>query len=443
MALPLQGLSNNALILGSDSYVLVGHPTAPNFHYVSETKKSYVYRLQRVADQTYWALKIPKRAYPDEHLAQRVSLTGCLRDLPGLRVLDRTIVKHALLERYGPTLLMPWIMGPTWGDLLSRRFPGDGAPASWVPDVKMSLQLCVALLCRLAQFEARSFSHGDVASGNLIVELDCWETRPGMEFIDVESGFLPGTRDLPPTGLAGRGEVKHTGTPGYQMGGGRNLWGPLADRFSACVMCAEMLLVSDPTLSSGTADGLFFPDPQGPAAAEMRLCLGRAGVFAPRLVRLLQRGFDAADLFGCPPLIDLNDAARSDLQAWANRSPGPVRSWEPLLTADAAAPGVLSDGLRVTWEPLTRPRGWPEAAPPRMSDTSPRGPTTAPVEQSTASARLQNPSGRPPMLVGRWSSLVSMPPIRQALISGALVGLGFGAAVVAIVVLALEFWIGK
>jgi tetratricopeptide (TPR) repeat protein len=140
--------------------------------------------------------------------------------------------RHANLLRQHPDLtyavLMPWVEGPTWMEVLMEKRP--------LPP-EQSLSLARSLARILAGMEQRRLAHCDISGPNLLLpalvpaEREEWE--PSVELVDVEQLYGPG--------LA-RPELTPGGSPGYaHKTAPDGMWGSTADRFSGAVLLGEML----------------------------------------------------------------------------------------------------------------------------------------------------------------------------------------------------------
>ncbi|MGC8947700.1 MAG: hypothetical protein ACP5N6_16330, partial [Anaerolineae bacterium] len=166
--------------------------------------------------------------------------------LPGLAACRRTVLtpsRHADLLRQHPDLtyavLMPWIEGPTWQEVLLDRRPLSP---------EQSLALARGLAETLVRMEEQGVAHCDLSAPNVMLPALTptplppspspaerergrgWPEGPGegvrgeVQLVDLEGLYAPGM--LRPQELS-------SGSAGYahhQAAGG--LWGPEADRFA-------------------------------------------------------------------------------------------------------------------------------------------------------------------------------------------------------------------
>jgi len=244
--MPFQAEVNLELLIDSTPWRIAEHPAALGMPYGQEGRAAVVYRLN--SDTAARAIKVFK---PRFRLPSLVSLAQRLEpfaDMPGLAVCQRTVLtpqRHAALLRQYPDLtyavLMPWIEGPTWMEVVLRRDdPQDGSlsPAQ-------SLTLASALTAILAEMEQSSVAHCDLSGPNVLLPLlasspSQGEGRGGgrttgedVALVDVEQLYGPDLEQ--PTVLPG-------GSPGYaHKTAPDGLWSSEADRFAGAVLIAEML----------------------------------------------------------------------------------------------------------------------------------------------------------------------------------------------------------
>jgi len=216
------------LLITGVTYEVAEHPAAPGMPYGQEGRQAIVYQLV-APDGEKCALKVFKTRY---RLPALVALAGKLApfaELTGLRVCQRTALsalRHGDLLRQHPDLiyavLMPWVEGPTWVDILLNE-------RDLAPEQSLALTRCLAEI--LAGMEERGLSHCDLSGPNVILPM--LVGGQGIELVDVEQLYGPGFER--PQALPG-------GSPGYaHRTAPEGLWSPEADRFAGAVLLAEML----------------------------------------------------------------------------------------------------------------------------------------------------------------------------------------------------------
>ena len=115
------------LAIDSVTYRIAEHPAAPGIPYGQEGRAGIVYQLA-VQDGEKRALKVFKARYRLPALVSLADELAPFAELPGLQVCQRTVLstrRHEELLRQYPDLnyavLMPWIEGPTWMEILVEK----------------------------------------------------------------------------------------------------------------------------------------------------------------------------------------------------------------------------------------------------------------------------------------------------------------------------------
>lgn len=155
--------------------------------------------------------------------------------MPGLSACQRTLLespRHDFLLRQCPELrwsaLLPWVEGPTWGDILRERRPVTALE---------SLTLAGGLARVLSRLEEHGMAHGHLSADNIILPLlACPKPeKPGepLELVDLEHLCLPGQVRL---------EILTDWAPCYAHRTSRvPAENALSDRFAGALILAEML----------------------------------------------------------------------------------------------------------------------------------------------------------------------------------------------------------
>ncbi|MFO0607469.1 MAG: hypothetical protein U0324_30165 [Polyangiales bacterium] len=352
---------------GVERLRVLPHPQAPSFAFACEGGEGVVVQVEREGAGARYAFKVMK---PASQRAELPVICGLLRSFaggPGLRACERYCVCEADSPRTwaaAPALryamIIPWIEGPTWLDVLLSRRP---LPEASSTKAARSFANCMALL------ESVGASHGDIASGNVILTPDSCEAQ----LIDVEHMHAPGFT---------RPSVCVLGTPGYnRVDRTDDLWSPASDRMALGIMVCEMLAWRDAAAVAASEGGSYFsPDELGDERCDrFRLMLDVLGRLSPQLPPLLRAVWRSRRRAECPPA-----------RAWCNAVEG-------LGTIASAA--TLPDTRRAPGAavPQTRVLSTPPIVPPDV-----RGPT--PVAAPA-------PSAAPPPVVA-WSPIA--PPARSS-----------------------------
>lgn len=324
----------------------VAHPAAPAYVHSVEGARAVVYRL-RGEDGGGYALKVIKPRYRERSLVQRCAAVDELKHIPGMAVCERRCLTArtasaalALYPELEFAILMPWVEGDTWYDVLRAGIGG-----ARLRDRSAALHTAGHLAAVLDALEAQEVAHCDLSAGNLIVS-------PAGEvwLVDVEDVFGRGlTR--PPTIPAG--------TPGYQHRGSmEGMWAAHADRFAGAVLLAEMLGWHDDAVRSATAGDSYFAQAelQQPGSARLALLLTalRAHRGGDGLAALLERAWRAERLEDCPGLGEWHRALARAGTVFSNPPLQPANPWRAQVRWSG---GVDSSAASVRHSPESREHG--------------------------------------------------------------------------------------
>lgn len=217
-----------------NNYQFGEHPASPNMPYGQEGRASMVYQI--VSDKDKRALKVFKQQYRRPSLVSLAEKLSEFASIPGLTVCQRTVLtpaQHQTLLRQHKDLvysvIMPWIDGPTWFDILV-----DKRPLTKSQCLIMAKGLCQTLM----SMEQKGLAHCDLSGPNMIFPclLDGSTTSSAypMELVDVEGIYHS---QLP------RPEILVSGTYPHKenIKSGVGEWSDQADRFAGSVLLAEIL----------------------------------------------------------------------------------------------------------------------------------------------------------------------------------------------------------
>jgi len=292
---------HDELTIDGITYRIAEHPAAPRIPYGQEGRAGIVYCLEPSpspagrergpgGEGSKAALKVFKPRFRLPFLVSQADRMAPLAALPGLRACQRTVLtpfRHADLLRQYPDLtyavLMPWIEGPTWFDILMDRKPLS-------PETSLALAHSLAQV--LARMEEQGIAHCDLSAPNVMLPLLAGGT--GVELVDLEGLYAPGMT---------RPQELSSGSAGYahrQATGG--LWGPEADRFAGAVLLAEMLGWCDPqVVQAAWGESYFAPqEMQQDTPRYHTLVAALERRWGSNVARLFERAWRSDSLLDCP-----------------------------------------------------------------------------------------------------------------------------------------------
>jgi serine/threonine protein kinase len=290
---------NDILSMFGERYVVQPLPSAPHIPYSSEGGRAFVYQLK---DQKgdYFALKVFKRKFRGAGLVDSTQHLAQIEKFEGLRAASRRVLPPgaAIIEKHPDlvyAMLMPWISGSTWFDVLvNARDKGTYFNSEFA--VKLSAQF----LKVMAALEQEGYAHSDISQGNLIIG----QQQPEVELLDLEDMYLPGA---PPPAQ------DYRGSPGYRHRSGdqgATTWCSEGDRYATAVMAAEMLLLTNQKAARLATDTGYFQnhcqDPVGQERFEAAKDTLRN--IAPGFTELFQKAWHSESLGDCPKIADLREA---------------------------------------------------------------------------------------------------------------------------------------
>lgn len=284
------------LFIEGTCYQIAEHPAAPGIAYGQEGRAAIVYKLE-TKNQPH-ALKVFKSRFRVPTLASLAGKLAPFSSMPGLTVCRRSVLtpeRHTPLLRQFPDLtysvLMPWIEGPTWLQVVQER--DEISP-------EQSLSLAQAFARILSGMEQRGIAHCDLSGANLIVpalepdaETSSYST---IELVDVEQLFAPGL-DHP--------GVVPSGSAGYaHRAVSQGTWENAADRYAGAVLLAEMLGWCLPQVREAAWGESFF-DPAEMQRPSRRFDLLRQALgsnWGNDVAHLFEQTWSSELLADCPTL---------------------------------------------------------------------------------------------------------------------------------------------
>jgi hypothetical protein len=260
-----------------------------------------VYRLHDRAGAQH-ALKVFKKKYRTEAVRRACDELRHFAQMPGMKAAQRDVILPGSsdaqrCEPLGYSVLMPWVAGSTWFDVLSaaQLTTQKGKKLRPYLPVAGALRASKSLLSVLGNLEQIGAAHTDVAPGNVVLELK----YTSIQLLDLEDMYTPRTR-------TGEG----VGSPGYQHRSRQSVHCPEGDRYAAAVMSAEMLLLADGDFARLASDEGFFGNNHSDTEAQTRYAAARQWLdhVAPQFSALFDRAWNSRSLSECPGVRQLLEA---------------------------------------------------------------------------------------------------------------------------------------
>jgi hypothetical protein len=290
---------NQELLIEGVVYSITEHPMARGMPYGQEGRAGIVYQVVAAGNERR-ALKVFKRRFSVPSLVNLSERLANFADMTGLRVCRRSVLtprRHTELLRQYPDLtyavLMPWIVGPTWMEVMLEKTP-------LTPEQSLGITRSFANI--LAGMEERGVAHCDLSGANMILPVLASEadllggTFDTVELVDVEQLYGPGLE---------KSEFVIGGSQGYASRFGQyGSWDPRADRFAGAIMLVEMLAWCDERTREAAWGETYF-DPQEMQTDSERYHLLKT-VLAERwgagVATLLEEVWKSETLTDCPTL---------------------------------------------------------------------------------------------------------------------------------------------
>jgi uncharacterized RDD family membrane protein YckC len=352
---------------------VAAHPSAPQVPYGQEGRQGTVYCLESSVGMR--ALKVFAPAYRQPSLSDLSDQLRTFSRLPGLEVCDRIAIvpqRHAALLQYFPDLiyavLMPWIVGPTWFDIVVQRLPLSS---------QHSLILARAMTDMLAAMEASGVAHCDISGPNVI--LPAFASEQGISagdaiaaLVDVEQLFAPMMPRPLPVSAASPGYAHRAASAG--------IWESAGDRFAGAIMLAEMLGWSNEEVRSASAGEAYFEQGELQMDSNRYRLLRRvlADDWGETTARLFERAWQSATLDQCPLLSEWGSALPSGGPGVAGARGGAGAGYGP--QAGATDPWTVRGPSGADWPSSQAPS--PSYVPDQWSET--------PFESSTVGGPYQS-----------------------------------------------------
>ena len=262
------------------------------FVYAEAGKEGIVYKVLKNKKQ--YALKVFYPEYQDKRLIKNTEKLSQFKTLKGLLVTDRTVIN----KKYFPELinispelnysvLMPWIQGTVWGNLMTSKHPLQR---------EQYFQIARVLMGIISNLEAQGLAHCDLSNNNFIID----PTMTSIELIDIEDMFAPEMpRPIP--------DISY-GTIGYRTKwiSESGLWGPNSDRFASAILCSEMITWHNKEVRDGKAGASSFFDEEeiGEISERYLLMMSCLSSLSSDLPPLFKKAWFSKNGDQCPPVAD-------------------------------------------------------------------------------------------------------------------------------------------
>jgi len=302
---------NEKIYLFGEEYSVQPHPSDSSLPFALRASRALICQVRNRKGE-YFALKIFKSQYRTRRLLQSIEYLNKFKTLDGLRAASRRVVlpsdeivkKHGNLEY---AMLMPWITGRTWFDILLSSKGG------FTLTEYDATRLSAKFLKVMTGLEAAGIAHTDISSGNVVVDIP----SSGVELLDLEDIYAVGIPPPPPTQL-----VK--GTNGYRHKSGdrgKSCWCAEGDRYAAAVLAAEILLLANKDLAKRADEDGYFVGHCGTAIGVERYQAARGWLekIAPSFAKVFQRSWQADSLERCPKVAELHAAATDAVKPAAEK----------------------------------------------------------------------------------------------------------------------------
>ncbi|MEA2559828.1 MAG: hypothetical protein QOH06_1332 [Acidobacteriota bacterium] len=370
----------DSVILFGEHFEVQAHPSARTIRYAAEGRRAIVYQVAKTnsGGRELLALKVFFQAYRSTDLETTARRLWSLGNLEGMRAARRRIVlpsEPAVAEHpdLAYAMLMPWIQGKTWFDLLvTARTRGDHL------EPQRAVRLCERFLRVLRGLEEKSLAHTDIAPGNVAIV-----DSSGIELLDLEDIYTPDS-PLPQHGSGGSVGYRHQGSKSSKA-----VWCKEADRYAGAILAAEMLALADPNLARLATDEGFFGE--NCRSAQGREKFAKAEVYlhrmAPKFLEVFRRSWTARNLAECPALAELHNTIEEAVDQNAKLATDLVREGGKRTSRESGRQASGATGGPV--------REWKKIGGPKVSWKTPEGDSQPAVTTlAPPSAARKRPKGR-------------------------------------------------
>ncbi|NDJ51638.1 MAG: hypothetical protein GYB68_00975, partial [Chloroflexi bacterium] len=381
--------------IGGYGYQVMPHPAVPTFAFGQEGRKAFVFQVSAENGAGLYALKKFKLAFRVSELVEVCDKLARYASWPGLEVCARQCLHqpiHSDVLGVYPDLeyavLMPWISGSTWYDMVIGERPLDRLTA---------LNFANAVAQVLAALEESGLAHCDISAANVIISHNSTTGEAHAHLIDVEDLYAPDF-DRP--------SAVPMGTDGYaHKTSSQGLWHPMADRFAGAILMIEMAGWFDPNIRRAADEEHFFAvNEMQQDTDDYRLMRRVLGDIDERLPDLFDQMWFSDTLQDCPPLKAWQEVFADVYQR--ERLARVVSDWQPI--------SVPTGGLE---DATPRPFVAPEPPPPpveEIEEPAPPADLSEHVEEPRDEPISAQPPAMaaPPVVASAPSTAPPVPPAR-------------------------------
>ncbi|RJX39125.1 hypothetical protein D3P09_16670 [Paenibacillus pinisoli] len=403
------------LTIDGETYAIGEHPFAPGIPYGQEGRQGTVYLLESTDTSHKKAIKVfrSKLINPSTvHLSSQISKFAAMN---GLAACERaTITPHnnpELLAKEPDLLyavLMPWIEGPTWMDMILNKQPITR---------RQSYTAAYALVEILVTMEQRGLAHCDLSGPNVMMPMFTEGRNPVkssnfVQLIDLEQLFSVQFE---------RPEYLPAGSPGYAPKyASAQMWNAQGDRFAGAVLIMEMLAACTGTFTQHAWGESYF-DPgelQTHCDRYDKLVQAVKPLWGAGVTSLMQRAWESDELGHCPTfgewMLELSKIDQSVLREDVTVSM--QKREEPRAALPRREEQTMAPLVRQEAAAAAAPAARPAAALPKPEPAQPVRPTATSKPDQNGSAKLMRKArdyeskGNLPKAIETYRSILALQP---------------------------------
>jgi serine/threonine protein kinase len=219
---------NETICLKRETYIVQPHPIAIGVAFSAAGRRGTVYAMAKSGNRTSYALKVFKAKYRNSSLTEAARRLKRFENLEGMLAASRSTIEptDSVTKTYPELLyamLMPWVEGSTWFDVLSAS--RDSGP---VFDAVTAFALCKQFLLVMSGLEQVGVAHTDISPGNVAVDPQATD----VQLLDLEDLYVPGS---PLPNDQNKGSIGYNHPSADQ---GRSTWCREGDRYAAAILAS-------------------------------------------------------------------------------------------------------------------------------------------------------------------------------------------------------------